>query len=252
MLLAINNKHERDQFITFKEEGHEYTVTLNDQIIKPISVTTMIHHHFPQFNPDAIIDKMMRSNKWSQSKYFGKTKEEIKKEWEDNGKNASGSGTEMHADIERFLNTEPVKNPNSKEFSFFMNFWNGFQEKYPSFKPYRTEWLVFDEDKKLAGSIDCVLADDKGNLLILDWKRSKEIKMTNNFEKGFEPFEKLDNCNFSHYSIQLNVYRHILETKYNKKVLALMLVILHPNMDNFQCIPVNKMDIAGVWSKLKC
>ena len=39
----------------------------------------------------------------------------------------------------------------------------------------------------------------------------------------------MPNSNFWHYSIQLNMYKTILETKYGKKVTGLYLVRLHPN-----------------------
>jgi ATP-dependent exoDNAse (exonuclease V) beta subunit len=194
-----------------------------------------------------VIEKMMKSARWPQSKYYGREKNDIKKEWEDNGKEASQLGTLMHADIEFFLNKEHVVNPDSKEFQFFLCFWKDFTTKYPSFHPYRTEWLVYDEDQKVAGSIDCILSDDNDRLIILDWKRSKEIKCDNKFEKGLHPFEAFEHCNYSHYSLQLNFYRHILETKYNKTVLYMMLVILHPNQDNYLCYPVSHIDLSDKW-----
>jgi hypothetical protein len=39
----------------------------------------------------------------------------------------------------------------------------------------------------------------------------------------------MPDTNFWHYSLQLNVYKRILEVKYGKKVTALFLVCLHPN-----------------------
>lgn len=245
--LAKLNCHPRDLNITFREEDHVYTIIHNGEKIKPISVTTLIHKYFPEFNADIVIDKMMRSAKWPQSKYFGKTKDQIKKEWEDNGSDAAQLGTLMHADIEFFLNREPPKMPDSKEFNFFISFWNDFTAKYPTFHPYRTEWLVYDETEGIAGSIDCVLSDGNDNLMILDWKRSKEIKLTNNWENGIAPFDEFQHCNYFHYSLQLNFYRHILETKYNKKVVYMMLVILHPNQENYLCYPVNFIDLNQRW-----
>jgi hypothetical protein len=39
----------------------------------------------------------------------------------------------------------------------------------------------------------------------------------------------LPNTNYWHYSLQLNIYKAIIERKYNKKVRDLYLVRLHPN-----------------------
>jgi len=244
--LAKVNAHHRDKRITFEEEGHKYTI---EGIAKaPTSVTTLIHHNFPVFDADLVITKMMRSNNWPKSKYYGKTREQIKAEW--NGTEAANLGTLMHADIERFLNKEQVLNPDSIEFSYFKAFWQEFQNDHPGFYPYRTEWLVYDEDNGIAGSIDCVLSNSDGQLIILDWKRSKEIKMSNNFEKGLGPFSHLDHCNFWHYSLQLNIYRHMLETKYDKEVLEMAIVVLHPNNEKHLIYPISKYDIASIWDTL--
>jgi len=124
------------------------------------------------------------------------------------------------------------------------------QQKYTNLKIYRTEWLVYDETIGLAGSIDCVLEDDNNNLYILDWKRSKEIKMENTYEKGKAPFDNFDHCNYWHYTLQLNFYKHILETKYNKKVVFMMLVILHPNQENYLCHPILDIDLSSIWNTL--
>lgn len=249
-MLKVINAHERDQYITFQEEGHIYNITLNDANITPVSVTTIIHHFFPSFDADKVLDKMFQ--KPLSARYQGKTKEQIKEEWENNGKVSSELGTKMHADIENFLNTDPVLNPEAIEYQYFQSFWQAFIQQYPMCKPYRTEWLVFDEANKIAGSIDCVLsAGNDTDVIILDWKRSKEIKYENRFEKGFTPFHNLDNCNYSHYMLQLNIYRHMLETKYNKRVIFMMLVICHPDFPTYQCIPVPQYDIASVWHLLQ-
>jgi len=249
LLLEEKNAHPRDELIKFKEDGHIYTLNVNNEIVNPLSVTTLIHKFFPHFDADLILDKMFKSGKLN-PKYEGKTKTQIKAEWDENGKTASGLGTLMHADIERFLNDIQPLNKNSIEFGYFMNFWTSLTNTYPNLKPFRTEWIVYDEDKNLAGSIDCILENDKGDLVILDWKRSKEIKYDNRFETGYTPFNKLDNCNYNHYTLQLNIYRHLLQTKYRKKILYMMLVILHPNNTDYVCIPVQHYDIASVWDKL--
>ena len=246
-MLSLANRHERDSNITFEEEGHLYTLFSNTH---PTSVTSFIHHYFPQFNADAVIDKMMASKNWSKSKYFGMSKSEISNKWKNDGTTSSSLGTLMHADIERYLNQEQPLNSSNLEFQYFIKFWTDFCQKYPSFRPYRTEWVIYDEDISCAGSIDCVLADNNNNLIILDWKRSKEIKMQNRSEHGFEPFENYDNCNYSHYSLQLNFYRHMLMSKYHYNVVYMMLVVLHPQNETYQCYPVPYIELGQIWPKL--
>lgn len=282
MLLSHINRHPRDQYITFQEEGHIYTLQsldnhykfwllqqfnlLCDNMIKiiinilinltqkrPTSVTTLIHSLFPHFDADRIIKFMMKSPNWINSQYYGMTPDEIKKKWNDNSVIQSGLGSAMHLSIENYLNCQGFVDESTPEFKMFLQFWSDFQEQYPQFKPYRIEWTIFDQHfrkgKGLCGSIDCVLSDDNDNIIILDWKRSKEIKMTSS-EKGYPPFGHMPNCNFSHYQLQLNIYRHILETKYDKNVIFMMLCIFHPNQKTYQCIPVEHIELSHLWDNL--
>lgn len=248
-LLETVNEHPRDRHITFQEEGHLYTIEGMEG--RPTSVTTLIHHSFPEFNADEVIDKMMRSPRWSKSKYYGMTKQEIKDQWAASALEASTAGTLMHADIEHFLNQEPVLDPDCIEHRYFQTFWKAFCDANPDLIPYRTEWLVYDDDRKISGSIDCVLINKKtGAICILDWKRSKEIKKENKYQKGLPPLAHLEDCNYNHYSLQLNIYRHILETKYQKNVTGMFIVVFHPDNKNFMIHPINKHDIASIWDEL--
>ena len=77
-MLAVENKHERDDDINFQENGHIYTVKKKRGYK---SITTVVHNAFEKFDSDAIIDRMMASKNWENSKYYGMTKPEIKKQW---------------------------------------------------------------------------------------------------------------------------------------------------------------------------
>src|SRR5258708_29054911 len=242
--LSIINAHPRDKQIKFEEEGHLYYIYNEDYILLDaprLSVTTLIHNYFNHFDADSCITKMMKSRNWINSKYHGMTADEIKFKWDKEGKESSSLGTKMHYNIEQFLNGINVKD-DSIEFKFFLKFWDDFNAKYPQFIINRTEALVFYENfgkdhVTLCGSIDCMLHDEDDNIIILDWKRSKEIKTENRYQHGYYPFNTMPDTNFSHYTLQLNIYRHILESKYNKNVIFMMLVILHPNQVNYKCIP---------------
>ncbi len=235
--LATLNSHERDSDITFEEGPHIYTV-LGDRG-GYTSVTTWNHRHFEQFNADNIIDRMMKSRNWSNPsyKYYNMTREEIKKQWDDNRDKAAQAGTNMHNDIERYYNQCDVKN-DSAEYTFFQNFVND----YSHLVPYRTEWMVYYEELKLSGSIDMVFENPDGTILIYDWKRCQEIKHEVEFGKFAKTpcISHLPDTNFWHYALQLNMYKTILEHKYDKKVTGLYLVCMHPEnlYKNYQRIEV--------------
>lgn len=240
--LAFVNEHARDKGIVFDEPSHTYTV--NGSSKGYISCTGFIHSFFGHFDADAIIDKMMASPKWPQNKYFGMTKAQIKKTWSDNGANASGAGTAMHLAIEQYYNGAAADIPPeimaTREWSHFMAFWDKFKDEI---EPFRTEWEVYVEEIKLAGSIDGIFRSKKdGSFLVYDWKRSKEIKMTNDFQSGLGPLAHLPDCNYWHYSLQLNVYRYILERYYGLTISDMYLVILHPDQPSYKRMRLNRMD----------
>ena len=237
--LEKQNFHPRDEFIEFDEPTHVYTID-GDSNYK--SVTTWIHDFFPHFDADKIIAKMRAGKNWNpDNKYYGMTDDEIKEGWRLNGKEASELGTAMHLNIEYYYNNEPYTPgfTESKEHELFQ----GYLQDHLQYKPYRTEWTVYSKKYRLAGSIDMVYIDPESpnKVVLADWKRSKEIKFNNRWEKGYGPLSGVDNCNYEHYCLQLNVYRMILEKYYNKQVTDMFLVILHPNQDKYQKIPVPRI-----------
>jgi len=238
--LSNKNYHERDSHIVFDEPNHIYSVNGDPNYV---SVTTFVKSHFSSFDANSVIKNIMSSKKWKCShKYWGKTPEEIKQLWENNANDASKAGTAMHLDIERFYNNIEVNN-NSEEFSYFLNFNERFKNKL---KPWRTEMMVWDEEYKLAGSIDMIFENEDNNLEIYDWKRTKEIVKTSNFDKwaNKECIEHLPDTNYWQYSLQLNVYKHLIEKNYGRKVSNMYLLCLHPNNKNKNFIREKVFDLS--------
>ena len=225
MYLKELNSHPRDLNISFEEEPHIYYV--NEEIYET-SVTSFIHQFFEKFNAEEIIKKyydIWQSNETS--KYFGMTPEEIIQEWEDNRNLQAEKGTKLHESIEHFYNK--IENNNEeKEFKHFLEFY----KDHKHLKAFRTEWNIYDEELKLAGSIDMVFQEGE-NLHIYDWKRSKEIKENNPYREGKFPLRHLPDSNFWHYALQLNCYKAILEKYYDKNINELYLIILHPNNESY-------------------
>tara|TARA_Y100000389_G_scaffold176017_1_gene187220 strand:- start:27 stop:770 length:744 start_codon:yes stop_codon:yes gene_type:complete len=233
-LLSEKNNHPRDKFISLNEKSHIYTINKKQNYT---SVTTFIHSLFEKFDPDKVIDNIINGKNYKTSKYFNKTRDEIKEMWEINRKDAAEKGTKLHLDIENYYNNICVNN-NSIEYTYFKNFL-----KENDLKPYRTEWKVWDEDYKITGTIDMVYENSDNTLMIYDWKRSKQIIRN----KPYESYSKIDcishipDLNFWHYSLQLNMYKYILESKYNKKITKMCLVCLYPENDNYILIDVPEL-----------
>ena len=167
----------------------------------------------------------MNGKNWEKSKYYGKSANEIKEEWKKNGEEVSMLGTKMHFDIECYYNKCKFQN-NSIEFKYFMNFVND----HSYLVPFRTEWMIWDEEFKLAGSIDMVYINSDNTISIYDWKRCKEINKTSKYDKYAltECINHLPDTNYWHYALQLNTYKYILEKNYDVKVKDLYLICLQP------------------------
>ena len=105
------------------------------------------------------------------------------------------------------------------------------------------EWEVWVEEIKLAGSIDGIFRrKSDGAFMIYDWKRSKEIKSENQFGTGFPPVDHLPDTNYWHYTLQLNVYRWVLEKYYGLHITDMFLVILHPDNKSYKRMRLNRLD----------
>jgi hypothetical protein len=241
-VLQKRNAHYRDSQIRFYARGHKYEIT-TDPKTKYTSVTTWNHSHFPKFDADAIIANIFKSKGWGPDhKYWGQTAEQIKASWKSNGDSVAGAGTSLHERIENFMNNDNINNEythqelytsfvqdleDQVEWEYFLQ----FVRDHPNLKPYRTEWMIYDEDLKIAGSIDMVYENPDGTLSIYDWKRSKDITKINTWNKfASNPLIcHMPDTNFWHYALQLNTYKAILERKYGKIVTKLCLVRLHPD-----------------------
>lgn len=232
MKLEEKNKHPRDEKVTFEEETHTYFV---DETPLELSVTSFVKKFFSEFDPNSIIKKyydFWQTNE--NSKYFGMTPEEIKEEWKLNGEKASKLGTKLHQDIERFYNEGEIVN-DSTEFKYFKEFYQEF--KYLT--PYRTEWIIYEKDLGIGGSVD-ICFEHNGKFILMDWKRSKEIKEQAP-DEGKYPLSHLPNANYWHYSLQLNVYKAILQKHYEIKIDEMKLVVFHPNNKTYQLIKVQDL-----------
>lgn len=262
-VLSLRNHDLRDDNIRFFEEGHKYLI-LTDPNSNYTSVTTWNHYNFPQFDADNVIQNMIKGKNWKEGhKYWGLTPQQIKDQWNNNKDAVANAGTKLHFYIECFHNNtnlhfdyknkdlyenymseqgEDITNT-SLEWQYFIN----FIKDNLDLKPYRTEWTVYHEEAKIAGSIDMVYENSDGTLSIYDWKRVKNITRINNFNKYAIPpvICHLPDSNFWHYALQLNTYKYILQTKYNKKIKDLFLVRLHPESEekNYELVQLPDLSV---------
>jgi hypothetical protein len=266
-VLSANTPHERDLSIKFDEGPHTYYVDWDSNSGKysssnNISASTLIHRYFPKFDTEKAICCLKKGRAWNATHgLWGMSDKHIKQLWKENGRNACLCGTMFHLAVESHMNGTFAleKSISHKDNPAIMQYLH-WRETYfvaEGFVPFRTELRMrTDREHKVVGTADLIAVKDNhappeetGGVLtlsIFDWKNSKEIKYANKYETGYEPCEKLDNCNFVHYSLQQSLYKHLLETYYGRwvwrghvytsvKIDLLQLVVCH---ENYGTMPV--------------
>jgi hypothetical protein len=118
---------------------------------------------------------------------------------------------------------------------------------------YRTEWTIFGEEERLAGSIDFVAKMPNGDLVLFDWKRSKVLrtKYVNKFQSMKAPLHHLEDCQGNHYRLQLNCYKYLLEKYYGQIVVSMHVVCCHPDNGDYAFVddvPVMKNEAEAMMS----
>ena len=248
------NKLPRCSRIQFREDTHEYFV---DGQRAPWSGTTFSHYCERAFDADAVLARMLRKPGWARGKGHVRADgsemdaEEIKRAWIDNGTVQSRRGTLLHWQIECHFSGHEVAEPHSPEFQMLLHFERAFMDSL-GLVPWRVEMNLFHCGLRLAGQADLVCRDPGGKLVIIDWKRSREIReLTFSQERGTTPrademqrapLAHLPNTNRYTYNLQLNTYRHMLETEYGLEVSGMYMVILHPSQDGPHVYEVPRME----------
>lgn len=238
--LAKQHYHPRDANLTFDAAEHRYTVHGNPDTV---SVTTLIDRAFPGFDAASVAEKVSRK---PGSVYYGKSVEEIVLGWEENRDRAAQEGTALHEDIESYLNGASA-GTSAQEFGYFRQFMTDNSD----LTPYRTEWRIYDEHLMVAGTVDALFRRPDGSLLMVDWKRSKEIKRHNSYASGLGPLKHLPDANYHRYALQQNVYRQILRARYGVEVDEMMLLVLHPTHGRYQthAIPIMEAETQALMQR---
>lgn len=192
--------------LKFDEDSHTYSV--NGKVLK--SVTEVVKTFFP-FDEDKIAGIVSRKT--------GFEVDYIKKQWESKRNIACSKGNFYHDAAEGYFYGKAL--PDDSYGAQIKQFF----EDHSFLNKSDAELKVFSEELGIAGTIDLIMEKDD-ELYIFDWKTSKEIKMESDWF-GLKPANKLMDCSYVHYSLQLSLYRFILEKYYGKKVVYTGLIHLN-------------------------
>lgn len=242
--------HERDGLLTFDPETHIYHHVEREEPLT--SVTSFISSFFDQYDPYYWINK--------EEHLTPEERQQQMLEQDRKGFVARNLGTFMHTQIENFFLGQPVEShmllskegeePQAysieKEIAYFQDFVMDHR-----LNPHRTEWMIYDEEHWLAGTLDMLVNEPDGSFAIYDWKRSR--RMGREYGAAFYPNERnfhqrghgvlshLPDTPFLHAALQQNLYRYILSKHYGIEVERMYLVILSPSFSRYHKVEVPKL-----------
>ena len=231
-------QHARDKRITFDEPTHTYYI---DSIKVKQSVTEFISQFFKEFDSEKVIEKWYSYWQTNEnSKYFGMAKEEISVYWKQVGEESRDRGTQLHKLIEEYETTNVISH-NMKNLVEFRQYLH-FKKEFSNLEILKNEYVIFDEELSVAGTVDCIAKDtQRDELYIFDWKRVKEIKETSQ-DNALYPLEHLANTNYWKYALQLNMYKYMLEKFYDIKISGLYIVQFHEELEDFNVVKIVNME----------
>ena len=239
-MMEITRELAKFNHIKFHDKEHKYY--LNGKQMS--SVTKLIGKFKQPFDSDY----------WSEKKANerGILKEEILKEWKYKADFATQKGSAVHAFAENYLFNKVFPFPEQEMIEVLGGvenmlecraavktiielFKKFYSDSYGKLVPVRAELVVGDEELGLCGMVDQLFWNEKsGELEIWDWKTNKEIKEVNKWQQFKEPLGHLDVCELNTYSLQLSLYKHIIEKNTNLKLGKSYIVWLNENNDTYK------------------
>lgn len=183
------------------------------------------------------------------------TEEEVKRDWKYKNNHATFEGSTLHDFIENYMSNRifpyPEKSPEGLQFSeieetfevmkqYALNFYND-SVATGKLIPVRSELVVGDSELNLTGMIDQLFWNVKHQCLqIWDWKTNTKLNMKNDFGNKLDHIlYMLDDCEYEIYSLQLNIYKKIVERNTNLKLGDSYLVWFNEENPNYEIIKCN-------------
>ena len=254
--LQLRNAHGLDVKMRFDAQQHKYFF---EDVPLTYSVTELIGLFSEKFDSDAAIQLMKNGSRWPRPEYTMRngtiwTDHQIKQFWDAMAMFARNRGSWMHYNIERYWNGLTPANE-VPEIGMFYKFQEEVLQKN-DISPWRTEWRICDPSLSLAGSVDFVGRKLDGTFVLVDWKRTKRLATTQRgrSKKMKAPLDHLDDTELSKYSLQLNVYRYILQKHYGITVSSMILGVFHPTFTEYSSIevPVLEKETLNLLDHISC
>ena len=217
--------------IQFVEEGHEYFIEKE----KYTPVSTIISEYEQPFDEDRVAENYARKN--------NRTKEDVLKEWKFKNLKSTIGGSRVHEFGESYTNMvagfpEKICESNIKQYvdcrgemvlvpTYAKEFSvkKFYDEKSDCLIPVGAEFKLStrymgDKVRKICGTCDLLFYEEdplfgEGQFVLADWKTNVSLKNDFKRKNGIcmkFPFDNMIDDALSHYTLQFNLYRRMLES----------------------------------------
>lgn len=233
--------------VGFIEATHEYK-NLSNESLKYISVTTLIGKYEQEFDKDftskyKALERLLPSDVWKKEKggiwkshkipkdflevydikesELNAIQQDILDEWTKINREACERGTKIHSELENSFykagnNVKLEKFGIGGKFQCKKNY-NELDLEYGVYPEYLIYFSTKDKILNLAGQID-LLIKNGNEIVLIDHKTNAKIDQKGFYDSKLRqtkkmkfPLTKLDDCNFTHYTLQLSLYAWMLQ-----------------------------------------
>ena len=248
--------------ICFSEDAHVYW-DITDPSKQFISVTTLIEKFGQPFDKNfwsayKALERLLPKDAWAIEKKsllatkkfdpailglhdidendFNREQQDILDSWDAENKKSCERGTKIHADLENSF-YKKKKNIDISKYQIGGTFecrkdYTDLDLENAVYPEYLIHRVTPDGKLCIAGQIDLLVK--KGNHIIIgDWKTNKKIETKSYFDSKTKssvmmkyPLNNLQECNYSHYNLQLSTYAWMIQ-KLNPDFIIDDLVLVH-------------------------
>jgi len=185
--------------VSFEPSTHTYKI---DGVRVP-SVTQVLKCLKRPFESERIAGTVGRRD--------GKDASQVLREWKEKSDVALAKGRNLHTVAENAILGRPNSASATTEEKAWLAFWGAAKAML---KPRMTEAVVADAEYQIAGTVDAVLFSAKTRQQhVFDWKTGKFLSENPWGEMLLSPFDDVPACQLMLYSLQVSLYRLILERR---------------------------------------
>jgi len=183
--------------LEFEEDAHKYL--FNSKPIK-ISVSGLIKNYYEPFDSYSISLAIAKRD--------NVTQESVLEGWDNEGTKGIKKGNKAHLFGEVYPFNKHLEASDNYEKAI-VKFWNDLPSHII---PVIMELRMFHKEHMFAGTADILLYNTITGMFILgDYKTNKDLFKNYKGKKMLSPFNKMFDCAFSKYQLQLSYYQILFE-----------------------------------------